>query len=94
MDTFGSFLPRETGIFDFMKALPRFGKEKGVMFTTPSGVVAKLKPVGEISVPFPISDIDEARGVSAWKGNELFRMRLSANYMPWQNASIFARTAV
>ena len=71
MDTFGSFLPKSTGIFDFLKALPRFGKEKGVVFTTPSDVVAKLKPVDELSVPYPISDIDEARDVSAWKGNEL-----------------------
>ena len=71
MDTFGSFLPKSTGIFDFLKALPRFGKEKGVVFTTPTDVVAKLKPVDELSVPYPISDIDEARDVSAWKGNEL-----------------------
>ena len=71
MDTSGSFLPKSTGIFDFLKALPRFGKEKGVVFTTPSDVVAKLKPVDELSVPYPISDIDEARDVSAWKGNEL-----------------------
>ena len=71
MDTFGSFLPAGTGIFEFMKALPQFGKEKGVMFSTPSEVVGKIKPVDEISVPYPISDIDEARDVSAWKGNEL-----------------------
>lgn len=71
MDTFGTFLPKSTGIFDFLRALPRFGRENGVLFTTPSDVVAKLKPVDEISVPFPISDVDEARDVSAWKGNEL-----------------------
>ncbi len=71
MDTFGSFLPAGTGIFEFMKALPMFAKEKGISFTTPSEVVAKLKPVGELSIPYPISDIDEARDVSAWKGNEL-----------------------
>lgn len=50
------------------------------MFTTPSDVVAKLKPVGEISVPFPISDIDEARDVSAWKGNELQNEALGKLY--------------
>ncbi len=71
MDTFGSFLPASTGIFEFMKALPQFGKEKGILFSTPSEVVGKIKPVDEISVPYPISDIDEARDVSAWKGNEL-----------------------
>ncbi len=80
MDTFGSFLPKDTGIFDFMKALPRFGKEKGISFTKPSEVVAKLKPVGELSIPFPISDIDEARDVSAWKGNELQREALGKLY--------------
>lgn len=88
MDTFGSFLPRETGIFDFMKALPRFGKEKGVAFTTPSDVVAKLKPVGEISVPFPISDIDEARDVSAWKGNELQSEALNKLYAVAERVSL------
>lgn len=88
MDTFGSFLPRETGIFDFMKALPRFGKEKGVAFTTPSDVVAKLKPVGEISVPFPISDIDEARDVSAWKGNELQNEALNKLYAVAERVSL------
>lgn len=80
MDTFGSFLPAYTGIFEFMKALPDFGREKGIEFTTPSDVVAKLKPVGELSVPYPISDIDEARDVSAWKGNELQREALNKLY--------------
>ena len=80
METFGSFLPKETGIFDFMKALPRFAKEKGVVFSTPSDAVAKLKPVDMISVPFPISDIDEARDVSAWKGNELQNEALGKLY--------------
>lgn len=80
MDTFGSFLPAGTGIFEFMKALPIFGKEKGITFTTPSEVVKKLKPVDVLSVPYPISGIDEARDVSAWKGNELQREALSKLY--------------
>ena len=80
MDTFGGFLPKNTGIFDFMRALPRFGKEKGVKFTMPSEAVAKLKPVGEMSIPSPISDIDEARDVSAWKGNELQNEALNKLY--------------
>jgi len=80
MDTFGSFLPASTGIFEFMKALPYFAKEKGIEFTTPSDVVSKLKPVSEISIPYPISDIDEARDVSAWKGNELQNEALAKLY--------------
>ena len=80
MDTFGGFLPQGTGIFDFMRALPRFAKEKGIKFSMPSEAVAKLKPVSEISVPSPISDIDEARDVSAWKGNELQNEALNKLY--------------
>ena len=71
MDTFGTFIPASTGIFDFLKALPRFARQMGVRFATPSEAVDMLKPVAELNVPHPISDIDEARDVSAWKGNEL-----------------------
>lgn len=80
MDTFGDFNPASTGIFEFMKALPRFGKERNVKFTTPSEVVGALKPVGELTVPFPISDMDEARDVSAWKGNDLQKEALRKLY--------------
>ena len=80
MDTFGTFLPASTGIFDFLKALPVFGKEKGVQFTTPSAASDKLKPVGELAIPYPISDMDEARDVSAWKGNDLQREALGKLY--------------
>ena len=80
MVTFGGFLPKDTGVFDFMRALPRFAKEKGIKFAMPSEAVAKLKPVGEITVPSPISDVDEARDVSAWKGNELQNEALNKLY--------------
>lgn len=88
MDTFGSFLPAGTGIFEFMKALPMFGKEKGIQFTTPSEAVAKLKPVDELSIPYPISGIDEARDVSAWKGNELQREALRKLYAVAERVSL------
>ena len=52
MDTFGSFLPASTGIFQFMKALPRFAAERNIAFSTPSEAAARLKPVGELSVPY------------------------------------------
>lgn len=80
MDTFGSFLPAGTGIFEFLKALPFFAKEKGLRFTTPSEVIDRSRPVSEISVPYPLSGIDEARDVSAWKGNSLQREALNKLY--------------
>lgn len=80
METFGEFQPHETGIFDFMAALPRFAAERGITFMTPTEAVMKLKPVGEISVPFPMSWADEARDVSAWKGNALQNEALAKLY--------------
>ncbi len=88
METFGSFLPKATGIFDFMRALPRFAREKGIQFTTPSEAVAKLKPVGELSVPYPLSCMDEARDVSAWKGNELQNEALRKLYGAAERVSL------
>ncbi len=70
-ETLGENHPRETGIFDFLRALPRFAEEKGIEFWTPSEAIAKLKPVDVISVTYPISGADEARDVSAWLGNDL-----------------------
>ena len=80
METFGEFQPKETGIFQFMKALPRFAKEKGIAFMTPTEAVTKLKPVAALSIPYPISGADEARDVSAWKGNQLQNEALSKLY--------------
>ena len=44
-EVLGSLHPAETGIFDFFKALPRFAAEKGISFSTPSEVLALMKPV-------------------------------------------------
>lgn len=70
-ETFGELQPRESGIFEFMKALPRFAAEHNIEFMTPSEVVSKMKPVAELSVMHPISWADEARDTSAWMGNIL-----------------------
>lgn len=71
MEALGDFQPRESGIFQFLAALPRFAEEKGIEFWTPSTAISKLKPVAELSVMHPISWADEARDTSAWLGNKL-----------------------
>lgn len=88
MDVFGSFLPANTGIFQFLKALPQFAAERGISFATPAEAVAKLKPVGSLSVPYPMSDIDEARDVSAWKGNELQNEAIDKLYSVAERVSL------
>lgn len=70
-ETLGELQPRESGIFDFMRALARFAPERDIQFLTPSEVIARLKPVGEITVTHPISWADEERDASAWLGNTL-----------------------
>ena len=71
METFGDMQPATSGIFAFLEALPRFAAERGIEFVTPSEAIARLKPVGELSVMHPISGADEARDISAWLGNRL-----------------------
>ena len=88
IDTFGSFLPAESGIFDFMRAIPRFAKEHEISLVTPSEAVKKLKPVGELAIPYPISGTDEARDVSAWKGNGLQREALEKLYSVAERVSL------
>lgn len=88
METFGSFLPAGTGIFDFMRALPRFAREKGIRFSTPSEISAALKPVAGLSVPYPMSQIDEARDVSAWRGNDLQKEALLKLYSVAERVSM------
>ena len=70
-DVMGSFHPAESGIFDFFRALPRYAEEKGIGFSLPSEVFALLKPVGAISVPYPMSWVDEEKDCSSWLGNVL-----------------------
>lgn len=71
METFGELQNRNSGIFQFLEALPRFAEERGIEFITPTDAVSKIKPVAELEVPFPMSWADEARDTSAWLGNQL-----------------------
>lgn len=80
LETFGEFQRRETGIFQFLEALPRFAAERGVQFMPPSEAVKTFKAVGELSVPFPMSWADEARDTSAWLGNKLQNEAFSKLY--------------
>ena len=70
-EVLGSLHPAETGIFDFFKALPRFAAEKGISFSMPSEIFSLLKPIDNISSPYPISWVDEEKDCSSWLGNIL-----------------------
>jgi len=70
-EVLGSLQPTETGIFDFFRAIPRFALSKGIGFSTPTEVSNKLKPVGQITVPYPCSWAGEEKDIDAWLGNIL-----------------------
>lgn len=71
-ETFGEHQWPETGIFDFLKALPaRVFSNSPFKFYTPSELSEMLQPVSPIYVPYPISWADEERDLTAWLGNDL-----------------------
>jgi alpha-amylase len=71
-ETFGEHQWRETGIFEFMRALPgRVFSHSDFSFNTPSELSEKLQPVSALHVEYPISWADEERDLTAWLGNDL-----------------------
>ena len=71
-ETFGEHQWAETGIFDFMRALPNaVFSNSDFKFSTPSEVADSHQPVAAYNVPYPISWADEERDLTAWLGNEL-----------------------
>lgn len=71
-ETFGEHQNAETGIFDFLAALPgQVFSASDFEFLTPKEAAAKHQPVAPLHVPYPISWADEERDLTAWLGNEL-----------------------
>ena len=79
-EVLGNIQPSHTGIFEFIKALPRFAFEKDIGFAMPSEIMDKHKPIGAVNVPNTISWADEERDVSAWLGNKLQQSALKSLY--------------
>ncbi|PID93339.1 MAG: alpha-amylase [Bacteroidetes bacterium] len=71
-ETFGEHQKRESGIFDFYKAMvERVLSDTDFLFATPKEIVEKHQSVSAVSVPHPISWADEERDLTAWLGNDL-----------------------
>ncbi|MBQ8360859.1 MAG: glycoside hydrolase family 57 protein [Bacteroidaceae bacterium] len=73
LSALGISQPLSSNILEFLKALPICAKEKGITFSTPSEVIAKLKSVDQVDVPYPMSWVDEERDISCWLGNMMQR---------------------
>lgn len=73
-EALGEHIGAETGIFDFLAALPdRVAEFPHLEWATPSQVIQRFAPVGQINVPVysTISWADQERDTSAWLGNEM-----------------------
>ena len=80
-ETFGEHQKADTGIFDFMKALPKAVLKQGdLQFSTVSEVAKAYQPVGVLHCPHVMSWADEERDVTAWLGNELQNEAFSKLY--------------
>ncbi|MBQ5725983.1 MAG: glycoside hydrolase family 57 protein [Alistipes sp.] len=80
-ETFGEHQKATTGIFDFVKALPKAILAAGDMsFATVSEAAKAYQPVGVLHCPHVMSWADEERDVTAWLGNELQNEAFSKLY--------------
>lgn len=92
-ETFGEHQNADTGIFDFMKALPGVVLKDGTFeFVTPHRAAMKHKAVGGLPVEDPISWADEERDVTAWLGNELQQEAFNKLYDLQEKLSILEKS--
>ena len=81
-ETFGEHQTADTGIFEFMRALPKavLAKKNGLEFATVTEAAKKYQPVAVLHCPHVMSWADEERDVTAWLGNELQNEAFSKLY--------------
>jgi alpha-amylase len=71
-ETFGEHQWRDTGIFDFMEALPgEVLKHPRFSFETPTQVALSTDPTARLDVPHPVSWADAERDLTAWLDNAM-----------------------
>ena len=80
-ETFGEHQWPETGIFQFMEALPAAVlANPDFDFVTPSEAAARYQPAAKIDVPNAISWADVERDLTAWIGNDMERDAIESVY--------------
>lgn len=70
-ETFGEHQVAETGIFEFIRALPRELDRRGIEMLTLEEADRRFTKHGVISVPRETSWADRGRDLSPWLGNEM-----------------------
>ncbi len=80
-ETFGEHQWKESGIFEFMKYLPKELLKHKHGFITPSEAIERFEPVDEVDIPHTISWADTERDLSAWNSNSMQSAALKYIYM-------------
>jgi alpha-amylase len=71
-ETFGEHHRKESGIFEFLEAIPALVlANKNITFHTPSELLKQIPIADDYDVPEPVSWADEARDLSAWLENNM-----------------------
>lgn len=71
-ETFGEHQWEDTGIFDFLEALPaEVLSNPDNDFVTPSEAIERYDPVAELDIPHFVSWADMERDLSAWLSNDI-----------------------
>jgi len=85
-ETFGEHQWEDTGIFNFLRALPGIlTKHPDTSFKTPTETVQSYEAVGEIDVPDILTWADTDRDLTAWVGNDIQRDAISSIYSLEEN---------
>jgi len=80
-ETLGEHQWADTGIFDFLRALPKeILKHPDTGFKTTTETIESYDPVGEFDVPHVLTWADTERDLTAWLGNDIQQTSIRALY--------------
>ena len=79
-EIFGQHLKQETGIFDFIEALPKAILGNKLTFSTASEIAKNLKPKDIYDIHVPMSWRDNEKDLSAWARNPMQQEALQKLY--------------
>lgn len=89
-ESLGHVQSAESGIFDFLKAIPYHAMANGIGFALPSELAKKNQPQGSLSVPFPSSWWGHEKDLAPWNANDLQREALNKLYSVSERVRISA----
>jgi alpha-amylase len=79
-ESLGMIQRAESGIFEFLKAIPYHAMESKIGFALPSEIVKKQEVAGSLYVPYPTSWWGHEKELSPWNGNDLQHEALDKLY--------------